>query len=117
MDLQGVCRHNAPGWEFGSVDMHNATAVRNELAPLLDELIMQLEEEGSATQKAHFKRIRGRLNGANDEWELAKPIIELSSAMAMGFRFSQTADALMHRILQKTAHVVRELEGSTPPIH
>jgi hypothetical protein len=83
----------------------------------LDELITQLEEEGSATQKAHFKRIRGSLNGASDAWELTQPIIELSSCVAMGFRFSENADALIVRILQKTADVVRELEGSQPPIH
>ena len=28
-----------------------------------------------------------------------------------------TADALVARILQKTADVVRELEGSEPPVH
>jgi hypothetical protein len=97
--------------------MHNTTTARNSISPLLDELITQLEEEGSATQKAHFKRIRGSLNGASDAWELTQPIIELSSCVAMGFRFSQTADALIVRILQKTADVVRELEGSQPPIH
>ncbi len=97
--------------------MHNTTTARNSISPLLDELITQLEEEGSATQKAHFKRIRGSLNGASDAWELTQPIIELSSCVAMGFRFSENADALIVRILQKTADVVRELEGSQPPIH
>lgn len=97
--------------------MHNVTAARNEIGPLLDELIVQLEAEGSATQKAHFNRIRGRLYGAHDAWELTTPIIELSSCVAMGFRFSKTADALINRILQKTADVVRELEGVNPNIH
>ncbi len=35
----------------------------------------------------------------------------------MGFRFSQTADALIHRILQKTSELVRDLEGIEPSIH
>ena len=86
---------------------HTVTAARNEIGPLLDELILQLDVEGSATHKAHFARIRGHLYGASDDWELTAPIIELSSCQAMGFRFSQTADALIHRILQKTATLVR----------
>ena len=93
------------------------TAARNEIGPLLDELILQLDEEGSATHKAHFSRIRGHLYGASDDWELAVPIIELSSCLAMGFQFSQTADALINRILQKTAELVSELEGVKPAIH
>jgi hypothetical protein len=97
--------------------MQHVTAARSEIGPLLDELIVQLEEEGSATQKAHFKRIRGRLYTAHDEWELTTPIIELSTCIAMGFRFSQTADALINRILQKTTALVRELEGVEPRIH
>ena len=97
--------------------MQYVTAARSEIGPLLDELIVQLEAEGSATQKAHFNRIRGRLYGAHDEWELTTPIIELSTCIAMGFQFSQTADALINRILQKAAVLVRELEGEPPPIH
>lgn len=97
--------------------MQYVTAARNEIGPLLDELIVQLEEEGSATQKAHFNRIRGRLYRAHDEWELTTPIIELSTCIAMGFQFSQTADALINRILQKAAVLVRELEGTPPRIH
>lgn len=97
--------------------MQKVTAARNEIGPLLDELIVQLEQEGSATQKKHFNRIRGRLYGAHDEWELTTPIIELSSCIAMGFRFSQTAEPLINRILQKTADLVRELEGVDPRIH
>ena len=79
--------------------------------------LLQLDEEGSATHKAHFSRIRGHLYGASDDWELAVPIIELSSCLAMGFQFSQTADALINRILQKTAELVSELEGVKPAIH
>ena len=98
-------------------EMQHVSAARSEIGPLLDELIVQLEVEGSATQKAHFKRIRGRLYRAHDEWELTTPIIELSTCIAMGFRFSQTADALIIRILHKTAALVSELEGVEPRIH
>ncbi len=97
--------------------MQKVTAARNELGPLLDQLIVQLEAEGSATQKNHFNRIRGRLYGASDDWDLTRPIIELSSCVAMGFRFSQTTAPLIRRILEKTAGLVEELEGVTPNIH
>lgn len=97
--------------------MHHATAARNELGPLLDQLIVQLEQEGSATQQAHFKRIRGHLYGANDALDLTQSIIELSTCVAMGFRFSHTADALVNRILSKTADLVRELDGIKPVVH
>jgi hypothetical protein len=97
--------------------MQYVTAARNEIGPLLDELITQLGEEGSATQKAHFNRIRGRLYGAHHPWDLTTPIIELSSCVAMGFQFSTTADALVTRILEKAQVLTRELEGMTPEIH
>lgn len=97
--------------------MHHATAARNELGPLLDQLITQLEQEGSATQQAYFKRIRGHLYGASDALDLTQSIIELSTSMAMGFRFSHTADVLVNRILTKTADLMRELEGIEPNVH
>ena len=97
--------------------MHKVTTARNEIEPLLDELISRLEAEGSATQKAHFNRIRHHLRGAADDWELAHPIIDLSSSLAMGFRFSSNATPLILRILEKTAAVVSELEGVTPTRH
>ncbi len=97
--------------------MQHTTAARNELGPLLDQLITQLEQEGCATQKAHFKRIRGHLHGASDALDLSQSIIELSTCVAMGFRFSNTADALVNRILKKTAALVHELEGIEPNVH
>ena len=97
--------------------MQKVTAARNELGPLLDQLIVQLDAEGSATQKRHFNRIRGRLYGAHDDWDLTHPIIELSSCIAMGFRFSSTTAPLIYRILEKTAGLVKELEGVDPRIH
>ncbi len=99
------------------IEMQYVTAARNEIGPLLDELIVQLGQEGSATQKAHFNRIRGRLYGADHPWDLTTPIIELSSCIAMGFQFSQTADALVSRILEKAEVLAKELDGMPPEIH
>jgi len=97
--------------------MHKVTLARNEIGPLLDRLIAELEAEGSATQKAYFKRIRSHLYGADNDFEVATPIIELSTSTAMGFRFSSTADALIERILSKAQVLVEELQGIEPPIH
>ena len=55
--------------------MQKVTQARNKICPLLDELIVQLDAEGSATQKAHFNRIRGRIYQASDPWELTDPIM------------------------------------------
>lgn len=97
--------------------MHKVTVARNQIGPLLDQLISELDAEGSATQKAYFNRIRGRLYGAHDEWELTTPIIELTSSPAIGFPLSQTADAILRRILQKASSMIADLEGTTPRIH
>ena len=59
--------------------METVTLVRNELGPLLDRLIMQLEREGNLTYRAHFTRIRRRLNCANHDWELATPCLLYTS--------------------------------------
>jgi len=91
--------------------MRHATAARNELGPLLDHLIRHLGAEGSATQQAHFKRIRGLLYGAADDLELTRSIFELTSCTAMGFRFSHATDVLVRRILSKTSDLVSDMQG------
>ena len=97
--------------------MQTVTLVRNELGPLLDRLIIQLEDDGNLTYRAHFLRIRKRLKRANDDWELASPIIDLSAAAAMGFRFSGAADVLVARILTKSERLIQQLNGIHDPRH
>ena len=93
--------------------MRHTTEARNQISPLLDRLIRQLDEEGSATQRAFFDRIRRSLDHARYDLELATSIRELSSSTAVGFRFSNDADVLMARILEKAEELAREL--SAPP--
>ena len=97
--------------------MHKVTLARNEISPLLDRLILQLEAEGRLTQRAHFRRIQRRIEVAHNEWDLTPPIIDLSSASAMGFKFSSTAHALVARILDKTQVLVDELAGESLTRH
>jgi len=99
------------------MDMERATSIRNELGPLLDRLISQLDEEGSATQRAYFARIRRGLEQAHHETELVTPIRELYCTPAVGFSFSSDASPLIERILEKAEKLARDLEGEPLPRH
>ena len=85
--------------------MQRSTVARNAIGPLLDQLIVQLECEGRATQRAYFNRIRRSLNTARHDVELATPIQELNSTTAVGFEFSEESDALIRRILEKASEL------------
>ena len=97
--------------------MQRATTARNEIGPLLDQLIFELEVSGRATQRAYFCRVRKGLSGANDDLDLAESIKEISSCTALGFQFTDTADVLVSRILDKVGELIREMEGVDVPLH
>jgi hypothetical protein len=97
--------------------MSSSTEVRNQIGPLLDRLIHQLDDEGSATQRAYFARIRTSLYRARHDWDLATPIRELSTTSAVGFTFSSDADALIARILEKADALASELDAPKLPPH
>ena len=103
----------------GVVDsqMQKVTVARNQISPLLDQLIHELDAEGASTQKAFFCRVRGHLELAYDDYDLATPIIELSSSLALGFHFSHNANVLVERIQEKAAELVKALEGVQPNFH
>ncbi|MEM7001318.1 MAG: hypothetical protein AAF529_11065 [Pseudomonadota bacterium] len=91
--------------------MQKVTIARNQLSPLLDALIAQLEADGRSSQKAYFARVRGNLNGANDEWDLGASMVEISSGNAMGFELPPAADALMQRLLEKISQLGAEMDN------
>ena len=62
------------------------------------------------TQRAHFDRIRRSLYLARSDGDLDRPILALSTSTAVGFRFSNDADALVSRIVEKLA----DLEQTQP---
>ena len=97
--------------------MQRVTLAKNQISPLLDQLITELDAEGYATQKAYFARIRGRFANASDDMDLTATIVELSSGSAIGFRLPNTADVLMNRILEKVSLLIADLEGSEPRLH
>lgn len=92
--------------------MGKTTTARNEIGPLLDRLIVQLDGEGSMTQRAHFDRIRRSLYRARSDSDLARPILALSTSTSVGFKFSNDADALVSRIIEKLAELD---DGAQPP--
>ena len=91
--------------------MGKTTAARNAIGPLLDQLILQLDCEGSMTQRAHFARIRRSLDLARSDWDLDRPMLALSTTTAVGFKFSNDADALVSRILEKLAELENGAES------
>ncbi len=97
--------------------MRRTTSVRNEIAPLLDQLIHQLDAEGSATQRAYFARIQRELERARHEVELVTPMRELTSTIAVGFSFSSDAGALIARILEKAEQLSRDLDVPPQTLH
>ncbi len=97
--------------------MRRTTSIRNEIAPLLDRLIHQLDSEGSATQRAYFLRIRRELERAQHDLELVTPIRELTSTTAVGFSFSSDAGALIARILEKAEELARDLDVPPTTLH
>lgn len=97
--------------------MERATSIRNELGPLLDRLITQLDAEGSATQRAYFARIRRGLEQAHHDTELVTSIRELYCTPAVGFSFSNDASPLIDRILEKAEKLARDLEGEWQTRH
>jgi hypothetical protein len=97
--------------------VQRATSIRNQIGPLLDRLIDQLDAEGSATQRAYFLRILRELERAQHDVELATPIRELTSTTAVGFSFSSDAGALIARILEKAEELGRDLEVPPQTLH
>jgi hypothetical protein len=97
--------------------MGKSTAARNELGPLLEALIVQLDGEGAMTQRAHFDRIRRSLYHARTDTDLARPILALSTSTVYGFKFSNDADALINRIVEKVAELDVDAPLQPPDPH
>jgi len=97
--------------------MQAITDARNQLDPLLEALTTQLGGEGQATQQAFFNRIRGSIQRAQDEVDLAGPFMELSTTAFVGFEFSPDAAVLIDRILQKAETIADSFTNSDDPTH
>ena len=79
----------------------NPVVARNEIEPLLAELIRQLSAEGRATERAIYQRIRKSLCEAKDPCELSRPLNDLSTMSQVRRQASGDADVLLARILER----------------
>ena len=80
--------------------MHTVVA-RNEIDPLLAELIRQLSAEGRATERVIYQRIRKSLCEAKDPCDVSRPLNDLSTMFQVRRPASGDADILLERILEK----------------
>ena len=101
------------------LDAVNPVTVRNEIEPLLSELIRELAAQGRTTERAIYSRIRMSLRAAGNPCDLARPFHDLSSmAAVVPGRPDPAGDAntLLARILEKAEQLALETEGS-PAVH
>ncbi len=93
----------------------NPVVARNEIEPLLSELIRQLSVEGRATEQAIYRRIRKSLCDASNACELTRPFTDLSTMAQVRPNGSGDASVLLARILEKARTLV--LPTETPLVH
>ena len=87
----------------------NPVVARNEIEPLLAELIRQLSAEGRATERVIYQRIRKSL------CEAKGPLNDLSTMAHVRPRSSGDVDVLLARILEKAERLA--LPDESPLIH
>ena len=93
----------------------NPVVARNEIEPLLAELIRQLSAEGRATERVIYQRIRKSLCEAKDPLEVSRPLNDLSTMAHVRPKSSSDADVLLARILEKAEQLA--LPDESPLIH
>ena len=100
---------------MASEDVVNPVTVRNEIEPLLSELICELAAQGRATERAIYSRIRMALRAAGNPCDLTGPFHDLSTmAAVVPARWNAAGDAniLLARILEKARHLALEPQDS-----
>ena len=101
------------GGPLGDISIDQVTTARNEIEPLLTQLIRQLGIEGRATEMAVYSRIQRYLRSAKHNHELARPFSDLSTTANVCFTVPGEANVLLERIIEKAEVLVRELENQT----
>jgi len=102
-------------WSWKEETPVNPVVARNEIEPLLSELIRQLSAEGRKTEQAIYRRIRKSLRDANNACELARPLTDLSAMAQVRSRGSGDSGVLLARILEKAEQLT--LPTETPVTH
>lgn len=97
----------------------NPVTVRNEIEPLLSELIRELAAQGRNTERAIYSRIRMSLRTAGNPCDLAGPFHALSTMAAVvpgRWNCAEDANILLERILEKAQQLALEAQDS-PVVH
>ena len=97
--------------------MDHVTNARNEIEPLLTQLIRQLGIEGRATEMAVYSRIQHYLRSAKHNHELARPFSDLSTTANVCFTLPGEANILLERIIEKAEILVCEMENQSGVTH
>ena len=97
--------------------MDHVTNARNEIEPLLTQLIRLLGIEGRATEMAVYSRIQHYLRSAKHNHELARPFSDLSTTANVCFTLPGEANILLERIIEKAEILVCEMENQSGAIH
>ncbi len=77
----------------------------------------QLSTEGRATEHAVYRRSRRSLRNANDEFDLAIPLQDLTATPCICAKLSVDANILLERILEKTQDLWRDIQASSGTRH
>ena len=94
--------------------MDHVTTARNEIEPLLAQLIHQLGIEGRATEMAVYRRIQ---RTAKHNHELNRPFSDLSTTANVCFTLPGEANILLERIIEKAEVLVCEMANRPDVIH
>ena len=105
------------GGPLGDIALDQVTNARNEIEPLLTQLIQQLVIEGRATEMAVYSRIQRYLRSAKHNHELARPFSDLSTTANVCFTLPGEANILLERIIEKAEVLVCAMENQTGAIH
>ena len=97
--------------------MDHVTNARNEIEPLLTQLMQQVGIEGRATEMAVYSRIQRYLRSAKHNHELARPFSDLSTTANVCFTLPGEANILLERIIEKAEILVCEMENQSGAIH
>ena len=85
---------------------------RDELLPLLEQLVDLVRAENEIEQAAFFVRIRDGIAHADDPDDLMGPFMELSTSAFRGYFYSPVATLLIDRILERAQTLSTTLSAS-----
>ena len=85
---------------------------REELMPLLEQLLELVRAENEVDQAAFFGRIREGIAHTDEPDDLMGPFMELSMSAFKGFFYSPVATLLIDRILERAQTLSTTLSAS-----